>query len=60
MYEYKLSGRIPKAAKPGGKYEELIFITAPPADPEKKGPAGRDTRTFFRIRYEVTAEGDKK
>jgi hypothetical protein len=60
--DYKVSGTIPKTAKPGGKYEELVFITAPPAEPDKdkKGPAGRDTRTFFRIRYEVAAEGAEK
>ncbi|MCY3022444.1 MAG: hypothetical protein NTW87_25980 [Planctomycetota bacterium] len=57
--EYKMKGQIPESAKPGEKREELVFITAPAPEPGKQGPAGRETRTFFRVRYDVTADGAK-
>ncbi|MGD0092298.1 MAG: hypothetical protein ABSE73_20470 [Planctomycetota bacterium] len=59
QHEYKLKARIPEAAKPGEKREELVFITAPAPEPGNKGPKGRETRTFFRIRYDVVAEEAK-
>jgi len=52
-HECKLAGQIPAAAKPGEKFEELLFITAPAAEPGKAGPAGREVRTFIRVQYEV-------
>jgi hypothetical protein len=52
-YEYKVKGEIPASAKPGEKREELVFITAPAPEPGKPGPAGRETRTFFRVLYDV-------
>jgi hypothetical protein len=54
-HEVKIAGTIPATAKIGEKWEELVFITAPAAKPGDKGPAGRETRTFFRVIYQVEA-----
>ena len=57
--EYKLKVQIPSSAQPGEKREELVFITAPAPQPGATGAAGRETRTFFRLLYNVTADGAK-
>jgi len=59
-HELKLNGQIPATAKPGGKWEELVFVSEVSADPVlapgKAGLVKRQVKTFFRVQYTVSEE----
>ncbi|MFH0938711.1 MAG: hypothetical protein V1899_05460 [Planctomycetota bacterium] len=54
----KLVGRAPETAKPGEKWEELVFVCGKPDEKMNEGEKNeRNTniKTFFRVRYTVVA-----
>lgn len=58
-YEFKLKGAIPESAKPGDKYEELVFVSESAVvspEPGKVGPEKRPAKTFVRVQYQVMEE----